>query len=77
MKPTATNGASMPISTTREHKLPGDVTATVVTIEDADGTTTATQITAPDEPMTSDELFALAGELAMLATALNAPEVTS
>lgn len=47
--------------------LDGGVTATVIHLEDETGPVIAAQITAPDEPLTVDEVDALAAALARLA----------
>lgn len=67
---TPTEGANMHDPLIREHSLPGGVTATTVTIRDHDGTDTAVQITAPDEPITVSALTDLAAALGTLAGSL-------
>lgn len=59
-------GATMQTPTILEFDLAGEVTATVITMSDADGTTVAAQLTVPDEPLTPSQLLDLADELRAL-----------
>lgn len=68
---TPTNGAPamnapQTVDVTTRH-LPGDVTATVVTVRDLESIETAAQLTVPDEPLTAPELLDLADALRTLA----------
>lgn len=67
---TPTEGANMHDPLIREHALPGGVTATAVTFRDDEGTDTAVQITAPDEPIALATLRDLTAALDTLAKSL-------
>lgn len=59
-------GATMQTPTILEVDLAGEVTATVITMNDADGTAVTAQLTVPDEPLTPSQLLDLADELRAL-----------